>query len=304
VRICTRAKDFGGALDFAVTAVPKRTTIPALAHMKISAIGENRLRMTATDFNLELTAETEAQIDQPGVAVVPASRIAKLIGELPRNAEVTLSLDDERLLIVAGRGRWRLPTLPLSDFPILSPPQQPVTVMLDRAEALRFVRRLAAAISTEETRYWLNGVLLAHRDGRLIAASTDARRLSEITVNAVPVALPDIIIPAKTVELLGGIARQFDHVELLIDAQRISIRGSCWQATSKLVDGTFPEYAHEIPSVASNRIDVGRNDLLGAIQRLAAIADPDDLARGVGLTWDGKVIELCLPRVPPTPRLR
>ena len=176
MKIVTQVGALADALAFVKEAIENRIVIPILGDCRLTTNG-TQLEILAAHLDFVLSAEIPAPDCEPGVAVAPCLRLAKLIGELPPKAEAMLMLDGDRLVVKSGRGRWSLPTMPPEDFPVLDPPDESATsFMLAQAEARRLIERTAFAISTEETRYYLNGLYLAPRADKLVVAATDGRR--------------------------------------------------------------------------------------------------------------------------------
>jgi DNA polymerase-3 subunit beta len=294
MKTTAKADALADALDFVSAAIAKKIVIPIPGAVRIEA-RDGQLRFTASDLDIELTASISAPEAESGVAVVPAARLTKLVGELPADADVQLALADERLAVKSGRGRWSLPTLPPEDFPVLDPPGDgAASFVIPKAEAHRLVRRTQFAISTEETRYYLNGIHLAKRGRQLIAVATDGYRLAEAIAEIDSGAPLGAIVPRKAVEVLDEIA---GDVTLHVTDQRIEFVGAGRRCISKLIDGTYPDYARVVPATSGNIISVESTALLGGIGRLDAVAGAKD-ATAIGIEWADGTFALSLAREP------
>lgn len=257
----------------AVGAVGKvietRHTIPILSCVRLAA-ADGHLTVTGTDLDIVATTDAEADVRAPGAICVDA----KLLGDIARkagNGDVTLSAEDERLEVKSGRSKFNLAVLPASDFPDLAAGSFDAEFDLDMAAMFSPV---AFAISTEETRHYLNGVFF--RGGESVAVATDGHRLAR---NSGPV-LPDfagVIVPRKAVGLLPkGIA------SVAVSQSKIRIVGDGMTIVSKLIDGTFPDYERVIPRSNDKVVTVDRDAILQAADRVVTISTVK--GRGVKLS--------------------
>ncbi len=182
------------ALGHVQSAVERRNTIPILSNVLLSA-ERDRLVFSATDLDMEIVDETAAQVDQPGQITAPAHTLYEIVRKLPEGADVSLSFtgDDPRLIVAAGRSRFSLPVLPAGDFPVMSADGLSTRLGVAVGDLIRLMDKTRFAISTEETRYYLNGLYL-HTvvEGGVAkrrAVATDGRRL----------ALAEMAAPSTTV---------------------------------------------------------------------------------------------------------
>jgi DNA polymerase-3 subunit beta len=191
------------ALGHVQSVVERRNTIPILSNVLLSA-GRDRLSFAATDLDMEMVDEAEAQVNVEGQITAPAHTLYEIVKKLPDGAEVSLTYsgDDPRLVISAGRSRFNLPVLPAGDFPVMSTESTGARYSLPKEDLARLIDKTRFAISTEETRYYLNGIFLHVADDNgapvLKAAATTAKALadSRVTVTAPQgVALPGPDLP-------------------------------------------------------------------------------------------------------------
>nr|KIU66169.1 DNA polymerase III, beta subunit [Brucella anthropi] len=271
------------ALATVTRAIENRNTIPILANVLL-AVEDGQLRLTGTDLDVEITTSLPVLDCQPGNVTVPGKMLADIAKRV--TGDITLELDAAsaggRLTVASGRSRYKLDVLPAEDFPSFSAGKFDTTLELDLAA---LVAPCVHCISTEETRYYLNGVYLHAVDGRLVAVATDGHRLMR---NAGPAGDLDygVILPRKLVGLLpkGAVT-----VELSQNKVRVTFGSTV--ITSKLIDGTFPDYVRVIPTGNSNILTVDRQALMKAVERVAAVAD--DKSRAVKFAV-GDVLRLML----------
>ena len=295
MKLAMPTKDLRSALAFIAAATPSRSITPVTAHIRLELVG-SAFTCMATDFDIERKVILElAESGADGIAMVPAQPLAKLLARLPGDT-VKIEANSARLVVRVGRGRWTLLVLD-DNFPMLTPPgSNAARFQLDQTEALRIARRLTHSISDKETRHYLNGICLRQNGTKIVAASTDGRRLSEITVTTeLDGKLPDIIIPKVAIETLHDVATYGNAViDVAADDRRIAFSCGSWHAISKLINGTFPDYQRLIPEPGNNQITVDCDEIKRAIARLQAISTEDTAI--VGLQWDNENLEISLTR--------
>lgn len=268
------------ALAHIQSVAEKRNTIPILANARIE-VARGKLSFTATDMEIAVVEEMPCTAVKDGATTAPAATLYEIVRKLPEGAEIELELNAEngQLRLRAGRFGTSLVTLPVEDFPSMTAGQLPHRFKLG-AQALRgLIDRTRFAISTEETRYYLNGIYLHAAQGAdgpvLRAVATDGHRLARVE-EPVPdgaAGMPGVIIPRKTVaELRKLIEEESGEVEIGLSDTRIQFRAGAVTLTSKLIDGTFPEYERVIPKDNDKVLRVGVKDFSDAVARVAAIS--------------------------------
>ncbi len=268
------------ALAHVQSVVEKRNTIPILANVLI-AVRDGRLSLTATDMEIAIVEELRADTKRDGAATAPAATLYEIVRRLPEDANVELEHagGDAQLVLRAGRYTTSLVVLPIEDFPSMTAGALPHRFALP-AQALRgLIDRTRFAISTEETRYYLNGIYVhaAESEGApvLRAVATDGHRLARVE-EPLPegaAGMPGVIVPRKTVaELRKLIEDVSDEIEIALSETRIQFRAGALTLTSKLIDGTFPEYDRVIPRDNDKVLRVAKKDFAEAVARVAAIS--------------------------------
>jgi DNA polymerase-3 subunit beta len=260
--------------------VERRNTIPILSNVLLSGDGSS-LELKATDLDLEVTEAAPASIEQKGATTVPAYLLYDIVRKLPDGAEVMLKTDEDgnAMSVISGRSSFRLQCLPQSDFPELSAGTFPHTFRLDSPALKGLIEKTQFAISTEETRYYLNGIYLhtIETDGKLKlrAVATDGHRLAraEVEAPAGSEGMPGIIIPRKTVSELQKLVDEPD-VAVTVELSDTKIRFTIGSVvlTSKLIDGTFPDYQRVIPSGNDKKLVIDRQSFAAAVDRVSTIS--------------------------------
>ena len=279
------------SLSHVHSIVERRTTIPILSNVKLAAIDRERLELTATDLDLTLIAHEQARIDEPGITTVSASTLFDIVRKLPEDATLSLEQPPERteLTLGAGRSSFALPTLAADEFPAMALEQLDVHFVMPSKDLAKLIDRSRFAISTEETRYYLNGIHLhATKEGAasvLRAAATDGHRLARVEV-ALPTgaeSFPPIILPRKTVNEIRKLLEQGpDEVAVSVARGRIQFALGDAVLASRLIDGTFPDYERVIPRDNERIAILPAKPFAVAVDRVATITS--DKTRTVKLS--------------------
>lgn len=250
--------DLTRVLASTTKVVESRSTIPILSSVQLAAAADG-LAVTATDLDIIATAGVPAEVTTPGNICVSA----KLLNDIARKAtgDITMTLDGDKLSVKSGRSRFTLSTLPAADFPTLGEDSFDAEFELDIAALFAPV---AFAISTEETRYYLNGVFF--KGGQSVAVATDGHRLARHTGPELP-EFHGVIVPRKTVGLLPK-----GKVQVAVSQQKIRIVSDDVRLTSKLIDGTFPDYERVIPKNNEHVVTVDRDALMKASDRVSTVS--------------------------------
>jgi DNA polymerase III subunit beta len=260
--------------------VERRNTIPILGNVLVRA--ENaQLSLKATDLDLEVTETLAAETATGGSTTVPAHMFYDIVRKLPDGAQIVLEGDGDRavLAIRAGRSRFTLQTLPESDFPDLAAGEMTHSFALAAADMKRLIDRTQFAISTEETRYYLNGIYLhsagSAKEPTLRAVATDGHRLAQVDLPLPKGAagMPGVIVPRKSV---GEVQRLIEdnEAQVAIELSQGKIRFTIGHVvlTSKLIDGTFPDYGRVIPQNNDKELIVDKADFAAAVDRVSTIS--------------------------------
>ena len=291
------------ALAHVQSVVERRNTIPILANVMI-AVRDGKLSLTATDMEIAIVEDVVASSSRNGSCTAPASTLYEIVRKLPDGADVELDHPggDAQLALRAGRYATSLVVLPVDDFPSMTAGSLPHKFSL-AAQTLRgLIDRTRFAISTEETRYYLNGIYLhaAENDGVRVlrAVATDGHRLARVEEPLPEGAgsMPGVIIPRKTVNEVRKLLDEVTgNVEIALSDTRIQFRADQILLTSKLIDGTFPEYERVIPRGNDKVLRVGKKDFADAVARVAAISSERSRPVKMSLARDLLVLSAASP---------
>ncbi len=280
------------AVAQAQSVVERRNTIPILANVLIEAEGET-VSFRATDLDIEVLDRAPAQVEQPGATTVSAVLLHEIVRKLPDGALVQLADDPRtgRLTVAAGRSTFALATLPREDFPVMASTEYSSNFSAKAGDLKRLFEKSRFAISTEETRYYLNGVYMHVADGEegrvLRCVATDGHRLARIDA-ALPegaAEMPGVIVPRKTVGELRKLLED-DDMDIAVSVSETKLRFATPDITltSKVIDGTFPDYARVIPAGNTRRLEVDATEFARAVDRVATVSS--ERSRAVKLAID------------------
>jgi len=242
------------SLSHVQSVVERRNTIPILSNVLIEASEGGKIKLTATDLDLQVVETFAADVETPGATTVSAHTLFEIARKLPEGSQVQLHAADGRMAVNAGRARFSLATLPREDFPTIAEGELPTSFEIPASSLIQIIDKTRFAISTEETRYYLNGIFLHVTDDAdpvLKAAATDGHRLARVTLPRPAGAenMPDIIVPRKCVAEIRKLLDESGSNVIQIDLSASKIRFTFDSVilTSKLIDGTFPDYSRVIP---------------------------------------------------------
>ena len=291
------------AVAQAQSVVERRNTIPILANVLIEAEGDT-VQFRATDLDIEVVDRAPAKVDRAGATTVAAVTLNEIVRKLPDGSLVTLSEDGAsgRLTIQAGRSNFSLATLPREDFPVMATSDYTTNFSAPAPVLRRLFDKAKFAISTEETRYYLNGVYMHVADGEggkvLRCVATDGHRLARIDAE-----LPDgadgmagVIVPRKTVGELRKLLDD-DELQVAVSVSETKVRFATPSITltSKVIDGTFPDYTRVIPQGNTRRMEVDAADFARAVDRVATVSSERSRAVKLQLEDDRLVLSVNAP---------
>ena len=290
-------------LSHVQSVVERRNTIPILSNVLIEASAEGSLRVMATDLDLQVVEHMAAvSVEAPGAITVSAHLLFDIARKLPDGAQVSLQTSDNRLVIKSGRSRFQLPTLPRDDFPQIVEGDLPTSFEIGAATLAQLIDRTRFAISTEETRYYLNGIFFHVTDDEMKAAATDGHRLARYTIPrpAGAEGMPDVIVPRKCVAELRKLLDESLDSAVLVDLSASKIRFSMGGAnavvlTSKLIDGTFPDYTRVIPTGNDKLLRLDPKSFYDGVDRVATIATEKTRAVKMALENDRVTLSVTSP---------
>ena len=291
------------AVNQAQSVVERRNTIPILANVLIEAEG-NTVSFRATDLDIEVVDKTDAMVERAGATTVSAVMLHEIVRKLPDGSQVQLVEDNAkgRLEVKAGRSNFSLATLPREDFPIMASSEYDCNFSTPAPVMRRLFDKSKFAISNEETRYYLNGVYMHVADGEdgqvLRCVATDGHRLARIDAKLPENAgsMPGVIVPRKTVNELRKLLDD-DDVTIAISVSETKVRFATpgITLTSKVIDGTFPDYTRVIPYGNTRKLEVDASDFAKAVDRVATVSSERSRAVKLSLDEDRLILSVNAP---------
>lgn len=271
-------------LNLVAGVVERRHTLPILANVKL-VLNDNKLALTGTDLEVELIGRvTLAAAGESGEVTVPARKLVDICKSLPEGGEISVALDESRLVLRSGRSRFTLTTLPAREFPSVEDSLGTHSLQIKQGELKRLIDRTGFAMAQQDVRYYLNGMLWELDAEHLRAVATDGHRLAMCTLEtSLDVAEPtQVILPRKgVIELSRLLLSDDDTIAIVIGANHLRATTDDFTFTSKLVDGKFPDYKRVLPRAANKMVFGSRLELRQAFTRAAILSN--EKYRGVRL---------------------
>ncbi len=261
------------ALVTVQNVVSSRTTLPILSNVLIRAEA-GRLILTTNDLDCGISTSVEAQVEKEGGTTLPARRLGGIVKELP-SSDVQMEIDSKNCASLrCGQSFFKINGIAEEEFPALPKLDNAKTFTLKQQDLKDALRKTAYAISTDETRYVLNGILFTFKENKLALVATDGRRLAlcEIEVEFPRSQEIDIIIPTKCVTELGRMLTELGEVKMLVTENLVAFEANNKTLVSKLIEGNYPNYKQVIPQETRERVTVEREVLLAAVRRVSLLS--------------------------------
>ncbi|MEI6034175.1 MAG: DNA polymerase III subunit beta [Verrucomicrobiae bacterium] len=253
--------------------VSNRATLPVLSNALLEAT-ESGLRLTTTDLEVSIRCSIEAKVERPGATTLPARRLASIIRELP-NSEVVIDVDAKNAATIrCGASFFKIYGLPQEEFPAFPTFEESKLFTIKQSELKDGLRKTSYAISSDETRYVLNGILFSLADNKMTLVATDGRRLALFDSD---IEFPksherDFILPTKAVTELQRLLGDGGDVAISTSENLAAYELNGAQIVSKLVEGNYPNYRQVIPGEAKERITLEREPFLNCVRRVSLLS--------------------------------
>jgi DNA polymerase-3 subunit beta len=286
------------SLGHVQSVVERRNTIPILSNVLIEARDDGSLRLMATDLDLQVDESVPANVDQAGATTVSAHTLFDIVRKLPEGSQVEITAAEGKMQVIAGRSRFNLSTLPRDDFPVIAEGDLPTRFELPAATLRQVIEKTRFAISSEETRYYLMGIFFHVIDDQLRAAATDGHRLARITVARPDGAegMPDVIVPRNAIAELFKLLEELEGtVEISLSPTKIRFGLGSAILTSKLIDGTFPDYNRVIPTGNDKLLKLDPKSFSAGVDRVSTIASEKTRAVKISVDRDKVTLSVTSP---------
>lgn len=282
--------------------VPTRSTLPVLSNILVEAEGE-RVRLSATDLEVSISSTVEGNVVEKGAITIPAKKFADIVRELPE-AEVFLEVEGEKMNINCERASFTLIGLPAEEFPQLPSFESEKAIGWEAAILGDALRKTKFAVSTDETRYVLNGVFMEIKDGQAFLVATDGKRLAYIQKNIAASNGQEFkgVVPIKAVNELSRILGRVGEgdegvVELDLGENQVSFTVGPTSLTSRLIEGQFPNYSQVIPEAYERNVKTNTQRIIHAIRRMSIFAEEVASSIKINIRQDGMNITTNTPGV-------
>jgi len=304
MKITVERATFLKALGHVQSVVERRNTIPILSNVMLEA-AKGQLKLTATDLDIEIVESIPSDVLRNGAATAPAHMLYDIVRKLPEGAQLQAELlaqEGGRLAVSSGSVRFELACLPKEDFPQMAAGAMPHRFRLATEDLKRLIDKTRFAVSTEETRFYLNGIYLhAAKDGKehfLRAVATDGHRLArlELPLPDGAAEIPGVIVPRKTVSELRRLLDDCeDTVDVSLSDTKMQFVCDGVELTSKLIDGTFPDYQRVIPASNDKALTLDAKEFAQAVDRVSTISADKTRAVKLALARDRLTLSVINP---------
>ena len=281
-------------LSHIYSVVEKRNTIPILSNTVIEAL-DGHIAFTATDMEIDIVEKIQSSTISNGKLTVSAHTLYDIVRKLPDGSEIIVSANENNLILSCGKSEFMLPTLPFDDYPIMTDISGGKSFSISSVDLQNLIDNTKFAISLEETRYYLNGIFLHQNDNLLRAVATDGHRLAQAEINLPTGAegMPSIIIPRKTV---GELRKLLDDTEadipITLSSNKIKFSINNCTLTSKLIDGSFPDYQRVIPKGNTKNLVISTKEFKEAVDRVSTISIEKSRAVKLSLSKNNLILKV------------
>jgi DNA polymerase-3 subunit beta len=275
MELVVRKNDLLKELSLLQGIVERKNTIPILANVLIEA-SKDGISLLATDLDVGLRSRCEGTVAKPGVLTLPAKKLFEIVGALP---DTDVRIEEEKngktVMIAADRFESRMQTLPASEFPTPPTDSGPAVATLPGAALKRLISHTRFAITSEDTRYFLNGAQLVLRPDSMSMVATDGHRLAFISVQQTPGkdVTSEVLLPRKTLNEVARLLDGGDAVEFSQGENHLFFRAGTRLLISRKIDANFPAYERVIPKSNDKKIDFDRDRLSAAVRRVRLLSN-------------------------------
>ncbi len=284
------------ALSHIQSVVERRQTIPVLSNVLIETQGDI-VSLRATDNEIEIVEKLPAGVETQGAVTIPAHKLYDIVKKLPEGSQLQMAYVEEtgQVSLVSGRSKFALSTLPADGFPSMMMEETPFSFSVNAKDMVDLIAKTGFAVSMEETRYNLNGIYMHEKKGaesKLTAVATDGHRLAcaGISLPQGAEGMPGVIIPRKTINELAKLAGETeDAVQVSLSANQIRFSMGDVVLSSRLIDGTYPDYEKVIPINNDKKLQAHAETLTDVIERVSVVSEK---SRGIKLSLSNGLLQV------------
>lgn len=278
-------------LQLVAGIVEKRQTLPVLSNVLL-VLDSQKLSVTGTDLEVEIRSQVQLEdAGESGEITVPARKLVDICRSLPEGAQINFSTEEGRALLRSGRSRFALSTLPANEFPSVDEQVGTLSFTVAQNRLKQLIDKTSFAMAQQDVRYYLNGMLWEVNRQRLRLVATDGHRLAmsdgdiQLDTDAAVEDSHQSILPRKGVVELSRLLGDEGDVNILLGSNHVLLEGQNFRFTSKLVDGTYPDYDRVLPRGGTQVLEGDRDGLRQAFQRASILSN--EKYRGVRMHLEG-----------------
>src|SRR5574339_218976 len=273
----------------AVTAtIPAKTTLPVLANILVETT-ERGIRLSGTDLDIAVSTGVSADVETPGAITIPAKKLSEIARELPPAPVKIGAMGEQRITLECGRSKFKLLGLPRDEFPTFPQVRFQDSWRVRSADLQKLISHTSFAVSTEESRPILNGVLWELRPDRMRMVATNGHRLAKMDVPASGGSTADLIVPPKALEQIRRLFGPEDALEVAKSDNHIGFRAGGRQVFSRLIEGPYPNYEQVIPRENDKFAAVDKQAMSAALRRMSVVAS--DQTHRIRLGFSGGLVK-------------
>ena len=254
-------------------SIPAKTTLPVLANILVETT-EHGIRLSGTDLDIAVSTEVPADVETPGAITIPARKLSEIARELPPAPVKISASGEQRISLECGRSRFKLLGLPRDEFPTFPTVRFNESWKVKRGDLQKLIAATSFAVSTEESRPILNGVLWELRPERMRMVATNGHRLSrmELTIASEGAPSSDLIVPPKALEQIRRLFSGDEELEIARGENHLGFRSPKTSVFTRLIEGPYPNYEQVIPKDNDKVAVADKVALAGALKRMSVIA--------------------------------
>jgi DNA polymerase III subunit beta len=288
MRVIISREKLQEALIAVSAAVPLKTTLPVLGNILLETT-ERGIRISGTDLDISLSLEIVAEVDSSGSITIPARKFTDIVRELPPNPVHLSATGEQRMVIECGKAKFRLLGLPRDEFPVFPVVDFKNAWRIKSSDLQKLISHTVFAVSIEESRPILNGVLWEVRQNCLRMIATNGHRLAKMETAFVSSEIADFIIPPKALEQIRKLFPADEEIEVARAENHIGFHSPFISVFSRLIEGPYPPYDQVIPRDNDRVAFVGKTELIGALKRMSVVAS--DQTHRVKLNFNSALLK-------------
>ncbi len=270
-------------------SVPAKTTLPVLANILVETT-DNGIRLSGTDLDIAVSTEVAADVEAHGAITIPARKLTEIARELPPSPVKVAAAGEQRITLECGRSRFKLLGLPRDEFPSFPSVKFNESWRVKSAELQKLISHTSFAVSTEESRPILNGVLWEMRSDHMRMVATNGHRLAkmELPIQSTTAPRSDLIVPPKALDQIRRLYPAEEELEIARGENHLAFRSPVTAIFTRLIEGPYPNYEQVIPKDNDRIATIDKTSLISALKRMSVIAS--DQTHRIRLSFNSGIL--------------